>query len=188
METFVQDYGYWMIIIGAFLEGETALLLGVFAAYGGYLELPWVLSSAFFGSFSGDLLYFYIGRRHGSALLAKCPKWETRIHRMRELVHRYHIPTILAVRFMYGIRTAALVAMGLSAVPAQRFIILSAASVTLWAMTVGIAGFVLGEAVASLLPAIKHIQLDLLGGLAIALAACWTVRIFRRVVLLPKNR
>jgi membrane protein DedA with SNARE-associated domain len=175
-----------MVLLGTFLEGETALILGVFAAYGGFLELPLVLSSAFCGGFCGDLMYFYLGRRHGSALLSRYPQWETRVRRMRELLHRYHIPAILTVRFMYGIRTAALVALGLSTVPTRRFIVLSAASVTLWTTVIGIASFVLGEALASLPELMKHLQFDVMGGIVIAIITLWTVRTVRRH--LPLNQ
>jgi membrane protein DedA with SNARE-associated domain len=102
---------------------------------------------------------------------------------MRELLHRYHIPTILTVRFMYGIRTAALVALGLSDVPTRRFIVLSAASVTLWATVIGITGFLLGEALSSLPELMKHIQIDVMGGVAIAMITVWTVRTVRRHLL-----
>lgn len=188
MESFIQDYGYWMILLGTFLEGETALILGVFAAYGGFLELPLVLSSAFCGGLCGDLLYFYLGRRHGSALLSRHPQWEARVRRMRELLHRYHIPTILTVRFMYGIRTAALVALGLSAVPTRRFIALSVAGVTLWTAVIGITGFMLGEALATLPELMKHLQFDVMGGIAIAMVTVWTVRTVRRHFPLARNR
>jgi membrane protein DedA with SNARE-associated domain len=105
---------------------------------------------------------------------------------MRELLHRYHIPAILTVRFMYGIRTAALVALGLSTVPTRRFIVLSAASVTLWTTVIGIASFVLGEALASLPELMKHLQFDVMGGIVIAIITLWTVRTVRRH--LPLNQ
>ena len=65
----VSTYGYAAIAIGTFLEGETVLILGGFAAYRGYLELPWVLVSAFIGTLLGDQLYFYIGRTKGHRFL-----------------------------------------------------------------------------------------------------------------------
>ena len=46
----IQSYGYWAILAGTFLEGETILVLAGFAAHLGYLQLPWVILAAFAGS------------------------------------------------------------------------------------------------------------------------------------------
>ena len=43
LEGFVENYGYWAILAGTVLEGETVLILGGLAAHQGYLELAWVL-------------------------------------------------------------------------------------------------------------------------------------------------
>ena len=68
LEELVANYGYLAIVIGTFLEGETILVLGGFAAHRGFLELPWVMLCAFLGSMAGDQTFFYIGRRNGGRL------------------------------------------------------------------------------------------------------------------------
>ena len=40
LESLIDTYGYLTILIGTFLEGETILVLGGFAAHRGYLHLP----------------------------------------------------------------------------------------------------------------------------------------------------
>ena len=64
IQTLIQNYGYWAVFVGTFIEGETILLLGGFAAHRGYLALPWVIVAAFFGSLCGDQLFFFLGRKH----------------------------------------------------------------------------------------------------------------------------
>ena len=54
IESFIETYGYAAILIGTFLEGETILVLGGFAAHRGYLSLPWVIVAAFAGTLSGE--------------------------------------------------------------------------------------------------------------------------------------
>lgn len=61
METFLQTYGYWAILIGTFLEGETILVLGGLAAHMGYMDLTGVILTAFAGSLCGDQLFFLPG-------------------------------------------------------------------------------------------------------------------------------
>ena len=65
LEIFVKTYGYWALLVGTFFEGETILIIGGITAHLGYLELPIVILIAFIGSFSGDQLYFFIGRMKG---------------------------------------------------------------------------------------------------------------------------
>lgn len=61
LDQLIDTYGYWAILVGTLLEGETILLLGGFAAYQGYLALPWVILAAFIGAFCGDQLFFFLG-------------------------------------------------------------------------------------------------------------------------------
>ncbi len=65
LETFLATYGYPVLIIGVFFEGETVMVLAGVAAHMGYLSLPWVVVCGFGGTLLGDQLYFYLGRRHG---------------------------------------------------------------------------------------------------------------------------
>ena len=69
----VYHYGYLAIFIGPFLEGETILALGGFAAHQGLLQLHLVMLSAFCGSLLGDQLFFFIGRIYGNRILKKWP-------------------------------------------------------------------------------------------------------------------
>ncbi|OGW54076.1 MAG: hypothetical protein A2Y81_02175 [Nitrospirae bacterium RBG_13_43_8] len=52
LENLIKTYGYWAMLIGTFLEGETILIIGGFVAYLGYLKLSLVMLIAFIGSFS----------------------------------------------------------------------------------------------------------------------------------------
>ena len=62
LQSLIDTYGYLAILVGTFFEGETILVLGGFAAYRGYLHLPWVIIAAFVGSLCGDQLFFFLGR------------------------------------------------------------------------------------------------------------------------------
>jgi len=73
LESIVDTYGYVAVLLGTFLEGETILVLGGFAAHRGYLALPGVILAAFIGSLCGDQLFFFLGRRHSQAVLARRP-------------------------------------------------------------------------------------------------------------------
>ena len=76
LESLLRAYGYPVLIIGTFLEGESVMLLAGVAAHIGDLSLDWVILCGFCGTFFGDQLYFILGRRHGKSMLAKRPAWQ----------------------------------------------------------------------------------------------------------------
>jgi len=145
METFIETYGYWAILIGTFLEGETVLVLGGFLAHRGYLHLTGVVAAAFFGSLCGDSLFFYLGRRHSDFILAHRAVWKEKLTRADRLLSRYRTPLILGFRFLYGLRTIMPFALGITSVPARRFALLNALGAMVWATVVGVGGFLFGQ-------------------------------------------
>jgi len=116
LQTFLQTYGYWALLIGTFLEGETILIIGGFAAHRGYLSLTLVILAAFAGTLAGDQFFFFIGRKKGKAFLDKRPSWKPNIEKVHVLLDRYQTLLILGFRFLYGLRTVTPFVIGMSRV------------------------------------------------------------------------
>ena len=153
------DYGYAAVFVGSFLEGETLLVLAGFAAHQGYLSLPWVVVVAFTGGALGDQAFFFIGRQWGNALLRRLPRLDRKAQRVRELLMRHHAVLIVGVRFMYGLRIVGPVVIGMSEVPATRFLTLNLIGAAIWSVVVAGAGFIFGHTLQMLL-----VQADLYEG------------------------
>ena len=101
LEHIIETYGYWALLVGTFLEGETILIIGGFLAHRGYLSLPLVILAAFIGTLAGDQLFFFIGRKKGKAFLDKRPSWKPNIEKAHNLLDRYQTLLILvSVSFM----------------------------------------------------------------------------------------
>lgn len=47
----LQQYGYFAILVGAFFEGETILLLGAYAVHQHLMNFWWLIVVAMLGSF-----------------------------------------------------------------------------------------------------------------------------------------
>lgn len=176
----IAAYGYYAVFLGSVAEGETVPVLGGIAAHRGYLELYWVVAAAFAGGWLGDLAYFFFGRRHGEAFLARFPALRPRTDKARRLIERHPVSVIIAVRFLYGLRTVGPMAIGMSAVPTGRFLLLNALGALLWALVVAVAGYAFSNAVEALLPQIRHYEEYLFAGVLAAGILAWIIGRVRR--------
>jgi membrane protein DedA with SNARE-associated domain len=165
MEGLISHYGYWAVLIGTFLEGETVLVLGGFAAHQGYLSLSWVILAAFAGSFSGDQLFFFLGRKYSARILLKRPAWQTQVIRVNKLMDRFRSWLILMFRFMYGLRTVTPFVIGMSPIPRVRFILLNGTGALAWAAAVGTGGYLFGNLLEIFLGKIKHYEIEILAAI-----------------------
>jgi len=144
----VNDYGAWiyaLIFAWTFFEGETFVLFAGLAASKGYLDWGGVFFAAWLGSFAGDQLYFWIGRRWGTALLGRVPRWQGSVQSSLEWLKRYDTWFILSFRFIYGVRNFASFAMGMSGLAPARFASLNLGAAFVWALAFSGFGFMFGQ-------------------------------------------
>lgn len=158
LQEIIAAYGYYAVFVGSLVEGETVVVLGGIAAHRGYLDLPWVMAAAFAGGWFGDQFYFLLGRRHGNALLARFPALERRAATALRLIDKHQTATIVIVRFLYGLRTVGPMVIGMSAVPAARFMVLNALGALLWAVAVTTAGYAFSNVMDALLPQMRYYE------------------------------
>ena len=175
----IQNYGYAAVAVGTCLEGETVLLLAGAAASRGHLAMPWVIAVATVASFAGDQLFFYLGRAYGPALLQRFPKLGAGTARARVLLERHNTPVILSVRFLYGLRIAGPLAIGMSGVGWLRFFVLNLIGAVVWACAIAALGYGTGQALASVLGTIDADEIWTMGVLLVAGALIWLIARFR---------
>lgn len=161
MQSFIEQYGYVAVLLGTFLEGETILILGGLAAHMGYLDLRWVIMAAFLGTLLGDQLYFFLGRRHGQDWLNKRPHWQKRSKRVLKLMERHQTLLILGFRFLYGLRTITPFVIGMSHVSIRRFILLNIIGALIWAVVIGVSGYLFGNAFELVIGKVKHYEVEM---------------------------
>jgi membrane protein DedA with SNARE-associated domain len=169
----IAEYGYWIVLAGTLLEGETVLILAGFAAHRGLLDLPTVIAVAVTGGFLGDQAVFYAGRFYGERLLARFPKQAAPAAHAKELLAKYHIPVILGIRFMYGLRIVLPFTIGMTRIPALRFQILNLIGAAIWASTGAGLGYLLGDAAERILGDIERYEAVLFLVIAAAALAYW---------------
>jgi membrane protein DedA with SNARE-associated domain len=151
------------------------MLFGGFAAHRGDLELvPWVILAGAVGNFIGFQAWFLAGRKFGRPLIDRRPQWAGRIHKVQDWLERYETMLIIAIRFMPGFDTVGTVAIGMSRVSVPRFTVLNALGALLWAATLALAGYLLGNLLELVLGDLAAVEKPLLIGIVV-LTVVWVV-------------
>ncbi len=164
------------------------LALAGLAAHRGYLALPLVIAIGAVGGFLGDVIGFIVGRRLGGGLLERFPRLEPAVTRVSTLVERHPKFSVIAVRFLYGLRIVGPVVIGASRLPWATFVLLNAIGATLWSACWVGAGFAAGTAVEAALGELKHVEHVLFAtALGVAVVATLWLRLRRRHVYAPKS-
>jgi membrane protein DedA with SNARE-associated domain len=175
IEELIQQYGYAIIFLGSMVEGQPVMLFGGFAAHRGHLQLvPWVILAGAVGNFLSMQAWFLAGRRFGRPMVERRPHWSARIAKVQGWLERYEALLVVAIRFLFGFGSVGGVAIGMSSLGAPRFTMLNGLGALLWATTLAVAGYVLGELVERLLGDLEAIEKPLLIAILVITVA-WIV-------------
>jgi membrane protein DedA with SNARE-associated domain len=111
--------------------------------------------------------------------LSRFPRLIPVFKRANVMIERYHELLIVGVRFLYGLRTVGPMALGMSAVPGWRFVLFNALGAVIWAVGIGGAGYLFGQALELFLEDIKKIQETLLVIILIVGLLVWAWRRYK---------
>ena len=170
---FVTTFGYYAVFLGALLEGETVLVFAGAAAHHGMLNLNYVIAIAFVASTLGDQIFFYLGRRYGVAIVDRFPVLRKRVPIVQRMLAQYHTLLIPAVRFIYGLRIAGPIVIGLSDISHARFALFNMLGAMVWAVVITLAGYFFGALFEILLANIKYIEEAILIGILLIGGILW---------------
>ncbi|HLD14674.1 MAG TPA: DedA family protein, partial [Burkholderiales bacterium] len=155
------------------------ILAGV-AAHLGFLDLTWVIATAVAGSFSGDQLWYYVGRHWGPKIIARRLSWQEGAQKVYKHLDRHQYWLILTFRFYYGLRNVTPFVVGSAHIPRLRFFTLNLIGAIVWAITFTYIGYGLGEAASQLfIDDFKRYGLYFLGGLLLVGFSIWFVTLIR---------
>ena len=124
------------------------LLLTLFAGYAasaGALGPGTLILVCWAGSFTGDVVRFWIGRRYGASLTARFPRFERMVRIVARLADKHFVWMILLHRYPNGIRSVGAFAYGISSLPWSTFLALNVVAAGIWAGAVVAAGYAFGQ-------------------------------------------
>lgn len=125
-----------------------SLLLALFAGYAahaGALGFGTLIVVCWIGSFTGDVVRFWIGRRFGTRWLGGFPRIERAVRIAAQLADRHYLWMILVHRYPHGIRGVAGIAYGMSRLPWSTFLALNFVAAGIWSCVVVSAGYAFGH-------------------------------------------
>jgi membrane protein DedA with SNARE-associated domain len=172
----IERYGYLAVFAGAFVEGETLLVIAGFLASGGHLELVIVMLFGFLGGLAGDQCYFYLGRAGGRPLLERHASWLPRTERIERILARHGTLLMLGYRFMYGVRLITPLVLGAFGVSRLRFLGFNLINASAWATLVAGLGFAFGEVITRMFAEVRRYELLIVIVLGLVGFCVWLVR------------
>lgn len=170
------------IALGAAFEGQTAVIAGGVIAREQILSPAVVVIAAALGSGIVDYLLFVLGRSFRHTRWVRKAAAKPAFDKALLLIERYPAGFILSFRFLYGLRAAGPVAVGVSGVSTRKFAILNAIAASVWAGAFVALGYAFGPAVMALLNGIFAHAAPIAAALALAAAiaglAFWRWRVW----------
>ena len=159
----IARYGIIAVGLGAGLEGEAVVVTGGVLAGKGLLPLVPTMIAATIGSCVVDQVWFWLGRYSRERPWIKRIRAKAAFAKATSLVERYPVAFILSFRFIYGMRTASPVALGVSNVSARLFVLLNILAAALWAPLFTWLGYWAGPSAEALLRRMTGIGILVLG-------------------------
>jgi membrane protein DedA with SNARE-associated domain len=139
------DAVYTLMFAYAASHSLLLALFGGYAAFSGALGFGTLFVVCWFGSFAGDAVRFWIGRRYGGRILARFPSFLKTARTVTRLADRHHVWMILLHRYPHGIRGIAGFAYGMSQMRWLPFLAFNFVAAGLWAIAVVSAGYACGQ-------------------------------------------
>jgi membrane protein DedA with SNARE-associated domain len=180
LQALIAAYGPVAVFVGALIEGEAVVISGGFLAHQGLMSFQAAAFAAFLGAFLSDQIAFVLGRRFADHPFVRRQRQRETFDWALARLEDNATVFILSFRFLVGLWTVSSVAVGVSRVPALRFVALNAIACAVWAVLAAGIGYVFGRAVEKLLGRFGAVEHDLAAAVALALVAGIAVHMLRR--------
>lgn len=178
-------YGYWAVAVALLLEnlglpfpGETVLLLASLLAYTERdLQLEWIILVGALATVAGSSLGYAVGYYGGRPLLERY-RYIFHIHdgtleRGEKLFARHGALTILAARFVFGLRVIAGPLAGILRMSWNTFAVFNLLGAVLWVTVISFVGYSFGSRWRVLMHFMKRFDLALATAFVLIVAVLW---------------
>ena len=173
LREYLQTHGYLVLFVWTFLEGEAGLILAGLLAFQGYLNIFGVMLTALAGSFFGDQFYFYLGRLKGPLLVRLFTPIARKFRKALRLIERYGAFVTFISRYTYGFRIILPIIIGMTSMPALRFLRLNLLSAVSWSIVFSLAGYLFGKSASLFVENMEEYEPYIMLTLVAVIALMW---------------
>ena len=178
VKEYLELYGYWVLFVGTFLEGEAVLLLAGFLAFQGYLNIFGVICTAWGGSFLGDQFFFSLGRYKGRGVLKRFHSIAKKFRPALKLMEKYGNFVAFISRFTYGFRIVLPIILGITDFAPRTFLRINLASALAWAIIFSLGGYLFGKSASLVLDSVSNYEQYLVLLLFGFIGMLWSVHVY----------
>ena len=152
----MREYGYIILYLWSVLEGESGLIMAGIFSHTGHMNLYIAIFVAGLGGFTGDQIYFYIGRYNKKYVHKKFKGQRRKFALAHVLLKKHGWPIIFVQRYMYGLRTVIPISIGLTRYDAKLFAIINLLSSWVWATVTIVPAWYFGDEILHVLAIAKQ--------------------------------
>ncbi|MEZ4598614.1 MAG: DedA family protein [Syntrophotaleaceae bacterium] len=152
----LKQYGYLILFVWSILEGETGLVMAGVLCHTGDMSYPIAVFVALLGGFTGDQVYFYIGRFNKGFIQRRLYKQRRKFALAHLLLKKYGWPIIFVQRYLYGLRTVIPVSIGITRYSSKKFALINIFSALIWATATITPAYLFGEEILTVLTFTKE--------------------------------
>jgi len=153
---YMKEYSYIILFFWSILEGESGLVMAGIFSHTGDMNLYLSIFIAGLGGFSGDQIYFWIGRYNKNYVQKKFKNQRRKFALAHLLLKKYGWPIIFIQRYLYGMRTIIPISIGLTRYSAKKFAIINLISAWVWATITIVPAWYFGEEIIKILKISKE--------------------------------
>lgn len=169
-------------LVGLFVPGELAVVAAGALTATGAIDLSWTIAVVWAAAVAGDSTAFAVGRRLGAGSVGA--RLERRrpaeAARVRSIIERHGVATIVGGRFVGILRAFAPLLAGSAGMPVRRFLAADVVGAGLWATCFVLLGHTFWANLDQVVEALHGAQLVAGGAVVAALAGLLALRFGRR--------
>jgi membrane protein DedA with SNARE-associated domain len=157
------------LLVGFFLPGETAAVVGGVLAGAGSVNLEAMMTVVVFSAIVGDSVGYLVGQTAGPWLLERRPlRGRAAVQRTKDLLERRGGPAVLIGRFVTFARAVIPGLAGMSGLRYRTFLAYNALGGLLWGVGYTLLGYLVGRSFTRIVSDLSTASLVLIGAAALA--------------------
>lgn len=149
------DYGYIILFFWSIMEGEMGLVMAGILSYTGDMNLYKAILVASLGGFTGDQIFFFVGRFNRNYVQKKFVKHRRKFALATLLLNKYGWYIIFIQRYLYGLRTIIPITIGTTRLCWRKFAFINLISSFVWASITIVLSYKFGDIILEILKYVK---------------------------------